>query len=78
MVKFLHTGWIVTGEGAMSLMDVLRKLGIVRMGAVSGTYRNAKERPIELQMDGVFDAKKDLINSPAEQKKAPPPLPPSK
>lgn len=46
----------------MSLMDVLRKLGILRTGAVSGTYTNAKDRPTELQMDGVFNAKKDLIN----------------
>lgn len=58
----------------MSVMDLLRKLGILRTGAVSGTYRNAKERPTELQMDGVFNAKKDLIHSEAP-KKTPPPLP---
>ncbi len=62
----------------MSLLDVLRKLGILRMGAVSGTYHNAKERPIELQMEGVYNAKKDLVNPPADPPKAPPPLPPAK
>lgn len=46
----------------MGFMDTLRKMGIFRSGAVSGTYKNAKERPTELQMEGVFDAKKDLIN----------------
>ena len=45
----------------MSIMDVLRKLGILRVGATSGTFKNAKERPTELQMDGVFNADKDLV-----------------
>ncbi len=59
----------------MSLLDILRKLGILRMGATSGTYHNAKERPIELQMNGVFNAKKDLINL-EKPKQEPPPVPP--
>ncbi len=45
----------------MGFMDMLRKLGIYRSGAVSGTYTNAAERPTELQMDGVLDADKDLV-----------------
>lgn len=45
----------------MSFVDLLRKLGIVRWGAVKGTYRDARGRPIELQMDGVFNADKDLV-----------------
>lgn len=44
----------------MKIVDLLRKLGIFRSGSVSGTYTNATERPTELQMDDVFDAKKDL------------------
>ncbi len=60
----------------MSVMDVLRKLGILRSGAVSGTYRNAKERPTELQMDGVFNAKKDLIETEPAKQASPPPVPP--
>ena len=44
----------------MKFMDLLRKLGIFRSGSVSGTYKNAVDRPTELQMDDVFDAKKDL------------------
>ena len=46
----------------MKLLDLLRKLGIFRSGSTSGTYTNAVERPTELQMDDVFDAKKDLVN----------------
>jgi len=59
----------------MSFMDILRKLGILRMGAVNGTYRNAKERPIEMQMSGVFDAKKDLINAEPPKPEPPPAKP---
>jgi hypothetical protein len=45
----------------MSLLDILRKLGIVRFGAEAGVYTNATDRPTSLQMDGVFDSKKDLV-----------------
>jgi protein-disulfide isomerase len=47
----------------MSKKETLRKLGVVRAGTASGTYTNAKDRPTELQMDGVFDAEKDLVRS---------------
>ena len=57
----------------MGLMDILRKLGIVRFGATAGTYRNAKERPTELQMDGVYNAKKDLINGDKPKAEPQPP-----
>lgn len=46
----------------MKLIDWLRKLGILRFGFEAGVYRNAKERPLSFQMDGVFDSKKDVIN----------------
>ncbi|MDD4353508.1 MAG: hypothetical protein PHN56_03560 [Candidatus Nanoarchaeia archaeon] len=46
----------------MGLLDILKKLGILRYGSTKATYKNAKERPIELQESGVFNAKKDLIN----------------
>ncbi|HOE00138.1 MAG TPA: hypothetical protein PLD40_02570 [Kiritimatiellia bacterium] len=46
----------------MGILRILQKLGILRFGATAATYKNAKERPIELQMDGVFNAEKDLIN----------------
>jgi hypothetical protein len=45
----------------MKLLDLLRKLGIVRFGAEGAVYTNAAERPTSLQMDGVFDSKKDLV-----------------
>lgn len=46
----------------MKLIDWLRKLGILRFGAEAGVYRNAKDRPTSLQMDGVFNSEKDVIN----------------
>lgn len=53
----------------MTLLDWLRRLGIFRYGHEAGVYHNAKERPINFQMPGVFDAEKDVIdfNKPAEQ-----------
>ena len=46
----------------MTLIQWLRKLGILRYGTCSGTYRNGKDRPTELLMDDVYDAKKDLVH----------------
>jgi hypothetical protein len=45
----------------MSLIDWLRRLGILRWGAKGGTYTSAADRPAELMTDGVFDAGKDLV-----------------
>ena len=45
----------------MSLIDWLRKLGILRFGAEGGVYHNAKERPLSIQQDGVFDSEKDVV-----------------
>jgi hypothetical protein len=45
----------------VKLLDVLRKLGIVRYGAKAAVYRSAKDRPVEFMMDDVFDAEKDLV-----------------
>ncbi|MFA5303554.1 MAG: hypothetical protein WC376_03560 [Candidatus Nanoarchaeia archaeon] len=47
----------------MKFVDILKKLGILRYGSTKATYKNAKERPIELQENGVFNAKTDLINA---------------
>lgn len=46
----------------MSLFAWLRRLGILRFGAESGVYRDARERPLGLQMDNVFNAEKDVVN----------------
>jgi hypothetical protein len=46
----------------MTLIDWLRKLGILRFGGETAVYRNAKDRPLGLQMDGVLDSKKDVID----------------
>jgi hypothetical protein len=46
----------------MKLIDWLRRLGILRFGGEAAVYRNAKDRPISFQMDGVFDSKKDVID----------------
>jgi len=57
----------------MKLLDWLRRLGILRFGAEAAVYHNAKERPMSLQMDGVFDSKKDVIDldQSAERKSSP-------
>ena len=52
----------------MSFMDWLRKLGIFRSGAKAATYTNATNRPDEFTQEGVFDAKKDLVNKEDVQK----------
>ncbi len=57
-----------------TLLKWLRKLGIYRSGSTSAVYRNAVERPTEFMMEGVFDAKKDLVTK-ADFQKQPPPLP---
>ena len=45
----------------MGFLELLAKLGILRMGAKAGTYKNAAERPSEFMMDDVYDAKRDLV-----------------
>ena len=52
----------------MKIMDLLKKLGIFRAGSTKAVYKNAKERPIELQESGIFDSEKDLINSKKKKK----------
>jgi hypothetical protein len=56
----------------MALLDILRKLGIVRFGGEAGVYKNAAERPTSLQMDGVYDPKKDLVHREDLQRQKPP------
>ena len=46
----------------MEFMNLLRKLGIVRYGAKSGTYTSAKDMPTEFLMEGVYNADKDLVH----------------
>lgn len=45
----------------MSLIDWLRKLGILRFGAEGGVYHNAKERLLSMQEDNVFHSEKDVV-----------------
>jgi hypothetical protein len=44
----------------VKILDVLRKLGILRMGGKAAVYRSTKDRPAEFMMDDAFDADKDL------------------
>lgn len=63
----------------MTIMDWLRKLGILRYGVKTGTYTSGKDRPIEFMMDGVINAEKDLTTK-ADLKAMsgkPPPVPPA-
>ena len=59
----------------MSVLDWLRRLGILRFGTEAGVYHNAVERPLSLQMGDVFDSQKDVIDlsPPTERKTLPPP-----
>lgn len=52
----------------MKASEALRRLGIMRSGAMATTYKSGKDRPIELMMDGVFDAEKDLISTKKDKK----------
>lgn len=56
----------------MRLLDLLRKLGILRFGSTAGTYRDGAQRPTELMMDGVYDARKDLVGAGHGPEKAAP------
>ena len=58
----------------MKLIDWLTKLGILRFGAEASVYRNAKDRPMSLQMDDVLNSKKDVFDL---DKKAEPDTPPA-
>ena len=57
----------------MKLLDLLRKLGILRFGATAATYTSEADRPTEFMMDDVYDAKKDLVGSNSGQGQAAPP-----
>ena len=57
----------------MNIKDLLRKTGVMRSGAVAGTYTNAKDRPTELMMDGVYNAEKDLVINKNSSSKPPEP-----
>lgn len=46
----------------MKLLDWLHRLGIFRFGAEASVYHNARERPASLQMDDVFNSKKDAFD----------------
>lgn len=45
----------------MTLLEWLRKLGIVRWGGTAAVYHNAVERPLELQQPDIFNAERDLL-----------------
>ena len=45
----------------MGVLDVLRKLGILRIGAESAVYTGAADRPLSLMEDDVLDSKKDVV-----------------
>lgn len=49
------------------IIDLLRKLGIFRSGSTAATYTTAKDRPLELQQDDVFNEKQDVINPPKKK-----------
>jgi hypothetical protein len=68
-----YTEFLPEGTIAMKLLDWLRRLGILRFGAEKATYRDARERPMSLQSDGVFNSAKDVIDLDKKAKPATPP-----
>lgn len=44
----------------MKLLEILRKLGILRYGAAAGTYSSTKDAPEGLVGDEFFDSRKSL------------------
>lgn len=66
----------------MKLLDLLRKLGVIRYGTKAATFTSGRDRPIELMDAGVFNAAKEITtrqdvkalfgSAPAGQ---PPPIP---
>lgn len=44
------------------MLDLLRKLGILRYGTKTAKYTSAKDMPAEFLMDDVTNAEKDLFN----------------
>ena len=56
----------------MKLLDWLRKLGLLRFGVEKAIYRDAdaRERPMSLQSDGVFNSEKDVIDLDKKAKPA--------
>jgi hypothetical protein len=55
----------------MGVLDILAKLGILRYGATKAVYTDARDRPAELQMEGVYDAERDLVGGAPKRKPAP-------
>lgn len=53
-------GDLISGDN-MKILDLFRKLGVLRYGAKADTYTSAKNMPTELFMEEVYDAKKDLL-----------------
>jgi hypothetical protein len=47
----------------MSVMDVLKKLGIIRCEGTAATYTNAKDRPKEFMMDEVDNSQNQNTSS---------------
>ena len=55
----------------MSIIDLLRKLGIIRFGAKKAVYHSGKDRPLEFMEPAIFNADKETIRA----KPQPPELP---
>jgi len=62
----------------MTILEWLRKLGILRFGAEAAIYRNAADRPLSLQAPAVFDSERDVWNMSPKAEPTPPrePQPP--
>jgi hypothetical protein len=57
-------------DETVSVLGLLKKLGIVRYGAKAAVYHNGSERPLEFLMDDVFNAETDLVNGKSKGSRA--------
>jgi len=57
------------GEKFQRLILILRKLGILRYGAIKYKYTSGKDMPAQAILDDVYDEKKDLLHRDDFKKK---------
>ena len=54
----------------MGILDILAKLGILRVGAKKAVYHGGKDMPAEMLMDDVYNAERDLTTKEDVKKAA--------
>lgn len=61
LLDFTDITWTLI-EWRVNMLDLLRKLGILRYGTKKAKFTSAKDMPTEFLMNDVSNAEKDLVN----------------